>query len=57
MTVICTKQSAFDIQFHLIVAPNFLKACVKDHGDTYRGALVRGNVNISVYFNKLENNF
>ena len=54
------------MQFHLIVVSILLKTCVKDHGDTsiqpiarkknlismYRGALVSGHVNISVYFNK-----
>ena len=57
------------MQFHLIVVSIFLKTCVKDHGDTssrlleidlismYQGTLVSGNVNISVYFNKLANNF
>ena len=56
------------MQFHLIVVSIFLKTCVKDHGlqsvarkkdliSMYRGALVSGNVNISVYFNKLANNF
>ena len=33
-TVICTKQSAFGMQFHLIVVSIFLKTCVKDHWDT-----------------------
>ena len=69
--VICRKRSAFDMQFHLIVVSIFLKTCVKDHGDTssqlfarkkylismYRDALVSSNVNISVYFTKLVNNF
>ena len=58
------------MQFRLIVVSIFLKTCVKDHGDTlqpitrkkdlisiYRGALVRGLVNISDYFNKVANNF
>ena len=53
------------MQFHLIVASILLKTCIKDMfmeiaptGDKdfismYRGALVSGFVNISVYFNKL----
>ena len=56
------------MQFHLMVASIFLKVCVKDmiieiapadrYRDKdfismYRGALVSGFVNISVYFNKL----
>ena len=32
-TVICTKRSAFDVQFYLMVVSNFLKTWVKDHGD------------------------
>ena len=31
--VICRKQSAFKMQFLLIVLSIFLKTCVKDHGD------------------------
>ena len=31
--VICRKRGPFETQFHLIVASNFLKTCVKDHGD------------------------
>ena len=58
------------MKFHLIVVSIFLKAFVKDHGrllqpiarkkgliSMYRNALVSGFVNISVYFNKLTNNF
>ena len=55
------------MQFHLIV----VSTCVKDRGDSsarllarkkdlismYRGALVSGLVNISVYFNKLAIDF
>ena len=40
-TVICTKRSAFDMQFHLIVVSIFLKTCVKDHGDTSSRLLER----------------
>ena len=40
-TVICTKQSAFDMQFYLIVDLIFLKTCVKDHGDTSSRLLER----------------
>ena len=72
LAVICRKRSAFDLQFHLIVVLIFLKTCVKDRGDSsawlleskeldlismYRDTLVSGFVNISVYFNKLANNF
>ena len=39
--VICRKQSAFEMQFHLIVVSTFLKACVKDHGDSSRRLLER----------------
>ena len=56
------------MQFYLIVVLIFLKTRVKDHGHSsgqkkisvfsmYHGALVSGFVNISVYFNKLVNNF
>ena len=54
------------MQFHLIVVSIFFKKWLKDHGDSsgqllqrrmYHGALVSGFVNISVYFNKLVNNF
>ena len=40
-TVICTKRSVFDMQFHLIVVSIFLKTCVKDHGDTFSRLLER----------------
>ena len=40
-TVICTKRSAFDMQFHLIVVSIFLKTCVKDHGHTSNRLLER----------------
>ena len=40
-TVICTKRSAFDMQFHLIVVSIFLKTCVKDHGDSSSRLLER----------------
>ena len=61
-TVICTKRRAFDMQFHLIVVSVLLKTCErswrylqpiarkKDLISMYRGALVSGNVNISVFF-------
>ena len=61
-TVICTKRRAFDMQFHLIVVSILLKTCErswrylqpiarkKDLISMYRGALVSGNVNISVFF-------
>ena len=60
------------MQFHLKVVSIFLKTRVKDRGNSsallleskkpdlismYRGTLVSGFVNISVYFNKLANNF
>ena len=70
MAVIGRKRTAFDLQFHLIVVLFFLKTCVKDRGDLldcynrkkdlismYRDTLVSGFVNISVYVNKLANNF
>ena len=41
LTVICTKRSAFDMQFHLIAVSIFLKTCVKDHGDTSSRLLER----------------
>ena len=41
LTVICTKRSAFDMQFHLIVVSIFSKACVKDHGDASSRLLER----------------
>ena len=34
LAVICRKQSAFVLQFYLIVVSIFLKTCVKDHGDS-----------------------
>ena len=34
--VICRERSAFDMQFHLRVVSIFLKACVKDQGDSFR---------------------
>ena len=34
LAVICTKRSAFDMHFHLIVVLIFLKTCVKDRGDS-----------------------
>ena len=40
-TVICTKRSAFDMQFHLIVVSIFLKTCEKDHWDTFSRLLER----------------
>ena len=40
-TVICTKRSTFDMQFHLIVVSIFLKTCVKDHGDNSSRLLER----------------
>ena len=39
--VICRKQSAFDVQFHLIVVSILLKTCVKDHGDNSSRLLER----------------
>ena len=56
------------MQFNLIAVLIFLKTCAKDRGDSsarllgnlislYRGALVSGFVNISVYLNKSANNF
>ena len=59
------------MQFDLIVVSIFLETCVKDHGgiylqpiarkkdliSMYQGAHFSSNVNISVYFNKLANNF
>ena len=39
--VICRKQSAFDMQFHLIVVSIFLKMCVKDDGDSSSQLLQR----------------
>ena len=41
LMVICSKRSAFDMQFHLIVVLIFLKTCVKDHGDTSNPLLER----------------
>ena len=38
-TVICTKRSAFDIQFRLIVVSIFLKTFVKDHGENLSSSL------------------
>ena len=40
-TVIYTKRSAFDMQFHLIVVAIFLKTCVENHGDTSSRLLER----------------
>ena len=40
-TVICTKRSAFGMQFHPIVVSIFLKTCVKDHWDTFSRLLER----------------
>ena len=58
------------MKLHLIVVSIFFLMCVKDHGDSssqllgkndlismYRGALVSSFVIISVYFNKIANNF
>ena len=39
--VTCTKRSAFDIQFQLIVVSIFLKTCVKDHADNSSRLLER----------------
>ena len=41
LPVICRKQSAFDMQFHLIVVSVFLKTCVKDQGDSSSHLLER----------------
>ena len=41
LAVICRKQSAFHMQFHLLVVSIFLKRCVKDHGDSSNGLLER----------------
>ena len=71
LAVIWRKRTAFDTQFHLIVVSIFLKIvwkvmeialtnCYwtkKDVISMYHGALVSGFANISVYFNKLMNNF
>ena len=41
LAVICGKQSAFDMQFHLTVVSIFLKTCVKDQGDSSSQLLER----------------
>ena len=35
------KRGAFEMQFHRIVVPIFVKTCVKDHGDSSRRLLER----------------
>ena len=65
MAVICNKESAFEMQFHLIIVSIFLKRCVKYHGEgkkpiaikkdlisMYRGALVSGFVKNLVHLNE-----
>ena len=41
LAVICRKQSAFDMQFHLIAVLIFLKTCVKDREDSSARLLER----------------
>ena len=41
LAVICRKQSASNMQFHLIVVSIFLKTCVKNHGDSSSQLLER----------------
>ena len=69
LAVICRKRSAFDLQFHTSyssfshvwkIVEIALLDCYnrkKDLISMYPGTLVSGFPNISVYFNKLANNF
>ena len=52
-TVICTKRTGFDMQFHLIVVSIFLKTCVKDYITANKSAPINTN-QILLSSNRLE---